>query len=160
MRISKRYASLPAFSANPDPPISKTLINSNSSPIATPKRDHRSKHKLKVERRRQAKREARLEYLCEEFFLDVAIDKAEDERTTMAKEDVNDPKRRSIDAMHGQHSKAAPGLIQKGINMGLSIRAMIKRAMRFVKAEKKRARFATKATLAEANKGSSTITVT
>ena len=125
------------------------MINSNSLNIATPKKDHTSKHKLKVEHRRQAKREARLEHLAEHYFLDAAIDVAEDEQTTLARENANDPKRRAIDSTHSQQIKPAPGFTQKGINMGLSIRATIKRAMRFIKADKKRVRFATKITIAE-----------
>ena len=113
-----------------------------------------------MERRRQANREARLEHLCENYFLDAAIDVAEDERTTMAKENTNDPKRRAIDSTHGQRIKPTPGFIQKGINMGLSIRATIKRAMRFIKADKKRVRFATEITIAESQCDSATIMVT
>ena len=156
MRISKQYASLPAFSATPDPPI----IDNNSLTIATTKKDHRSKHKMKVERRRLAKREARLEQLCEHYFLDAAIDVAEDERTTIAKGNTNDLKKNTIDFEHTKRIKPTPGFIQKGINMGLSIRATIKRAMRFIKADKKRVRFATTITVAEAEQDSATIMVT
>ena len=156
MRISKQYASLPNFLANPDPPIT----NNNSSSIETPKRDHRSKHRLKVERRRLAKREARLEHLYEHYFLDAAIDVAEDERTTIAKENTNDLKKNTIDFEHTKRIKPTPGFIQKGINMGLSIRATIKRAMRFIKADKKRVRFTTKITTAESQYSSVTSMVT
>ena len=156
MCISKQYATLPAFSANPDPPIT----NNNSLAIETPTRDHRSKHRLKVEQRRLAKREARLEHLCEHYFLDAAIDVAEDERTTIAKGNIDNPKKRAINSMHTQRVKPAPGVIQKGINMGLSMRATIKQAMRFIRADKKRVRFATTITIAEAKQDSATIMVT
>jgi hypothetical protein len=115
---------------------------------------------MKVERRRLAKREARLEQLCEHYFLDAAIDVAEDERTTIAKENTNDLKKNTIDFEHTKRIKPTPGFIQKGINMGLSIRATIKRAMRFIKADKKRVRFATTITVAEAEQDSATIMVT
>ena len=108
MTPNRQYTSLPAFSANPDPPI----ISNNSSTIETPKRDHRIKHKLKVERRRRAKREARLEHLCEHYFLDAAIDVAEYERTTMTKENIDDSKRRAVDSNHSQQIKPAPRFIQ------------------------------------------------
>ena len=74
MRISKQYAGLPALSENPD-----LHIVNDSLAIVTPKKDHRSKHRLKVERRRQAKREARLKHLCKHYFLNAALNMAEDE---------------------------------------------------------------------------------
>ena len=85
---------------------------------------------------------------------------AEDKQTALVKENVNDPKRQAIDSTYSQRIKPAPGFIQKGINMGLSIQATIKRAMRFIKAEKKRVRFATTITIAEAEQDSATIIVT
>ena len=45
VRISKQYVSLPAFLVNPDP----HMINSNSLTTLAPKKNHRSKHRLKVE---------------------------------------------------------------------------------------------------------------
>ena len=116
MRIHKQYASLPDFLANPDP----QLMNENLD-NATTKKDHRSKHKLKVEQQRQAKMEDCLEHLCNHYFLDAAIDVAEDDQTRMTKEDANNPKKMTINTTHSRPMKAAPGFTQKGINMGLSI---------------------------------------
>ena len=81
---------------------------------------------MEREQRRQAKREAWLEHLCEHYFLNAVIDVAEDERTTMAKENANNPKQRAIDSTHNQLIKPTPGFIQKGMNMRLSILATIK----------------------------------
>ena len=109
----------------------------DSTETVVPEMDHRSKHRLKLEQRRQTKREPRLEHLCKHYLLNAAIGVAEDEQMTMAKEDANTPKRKTIDSTHSCPIKPTPGFIQKGIKMGLSIRATIKRAMRFVKADKK-----------------------
>ena len=46
-----------------------------------------------------------------QYFLDAAIDVAEDKQTTMAKEDTNDLKGKTIDASHSRAMKATPGFI-------------------------------------------------
>jgi hypothetical protein len=89
--------------------------------------------------------------------MDASIDVMEDEQTTMAKEDAINPRRRAIDTTQSQATKATSGFIQKGINTGLSLRATMKQAMRFVKADKTRVRFAPKITTAEAQSNSATV---
>ena len=80
--ISNRYASLPAFSAPPDP-----IQIASSKVIKTPLH-HQSHYRLKVERRRRKQWAAKLSQLRENEFFDDQITFAEDESTTMAKNDT------------------------------------------------------------------------
>ena len=121
---------------------------------------HSSMYRLKVEQRWQLKRAEQLEYLCKHRFVNAEIDVSEDKCTLMAKEDSDKPQRKSIDATHSQTKRGAPGIIQKGINLGLSIRATIKRAMRYITADMKQVRFVTKIVPAEAYSDSPTIIIT
>ena len=114
VRITNRYASLPAFSAPPDP-------LSSPNPVADPTPiKHQSHYRLKIERRRKAKWTKQLELLYENEFFDISITRAEDERTVFAKANTRDPRRCAVNQSH-QRCVSKPSLFRGGINAGYSI---------------------------------------
>ena len=76
-RISNAYQTLAEFSIDPGPP-SKSKLDAAANKQAAPPPDHRSKHKLKVERRRDRKIKQQLAKLNENEFFRAAIQQADD----------------------------------------------------------------------------------
>ena len=79
-RISNAYQTLAEFSIDPGPP-SKSKLDAATIKQAAPPPDHRSKHKLKVERRRNRKIKQQLATLDQNKFFRAAIQQADDETT-------------------------------------------------------------------------------
>ena len=79
-RISNAYQTLAEFSIDPGPP-SKSKLDAAANKQAAPPPDHRSKQKLKVERRRARKIKQQLEKLNQDKFFRATIQQADDETT-------------------------------------------------------------------------------
>ena len=79
-RITNAYQSLAEFSIDPDPP-SESKLTAAANKQAAPPPDHRSKQKLKVERRRARKIKQQLEKLNQDKFFRATIQQADDETT-------------------------------------------------------------------------------
>ena len=79
-RITNAYQSLAEFSIDPDPP-SESKLTAAANKQAAPPPDHRSKQKLKVERRRARKFKQQLEKLNQDKFFKAAIQQADDKTT-------------------------------------------------------------------------------
>ena len=67
-----------------------------------------------------------------ELFLDTAITQAEDERTTMAKLNINNAKQAAIDSAHARTDKPCVRIMQQGRNMVHSIGSAFKRAVKTI----------------------------
>ena len=76
-----------------------------------------NKERIRAHRRRLIKQTIRLDNL----FLDQQIDKAEDERTRMAKRDKSNIQKTAIDAAHSNNSHTKPGILQSISNFSLGI---------------------------------------
>jgi hypothetical protein len=63
----------------------------------------------------------------EELFFDNSITQAEDERTTMAKNDNKNAKRIAIDAAHAKQDKPRFGIVQQGRNTVYAFGSAFKR---------------------------------
>ena len=90
VQISNRYATLPAFSALPDPlqqPLAPKLIQNT----------HQSHYCLKIERWRKAKFAQQIKQLCKTEFFDEQITRYKDERTVLAKDENTNAQRVAID---------------------------------------------------------------
>ncbi len=68
----------------------------------------------------------------EELFLDTAITQAEDERTTMAKLNINDAKQAAINSAHARTDKPCVRIMQQGRNMVHSIASAFKHAVKTI----------------------------
>jgi phosphoribosylformylglycinamidine (FGAM) synthase PurS component len=76
----------------------------------------------------------------ESAFLDRSIRRAENERTELAKNDVNNPQQKAIDAAHRILQKEI-SLLQQGKNVSYSIGTTIKRALNKLTSQSKTVRF-------------------
>ena len=152
--LSNRYASLPAFSAPPDPP------QLTPSKVIPTQLRHQSRHRLKVEQRRQKRRAAKLCQLRENEFFDDQITFAEDESTTMAKNDQTNAMRITIDQAHAAAVKPVASILHRGRNFGYALSTAFKRAIKFIKADEKRVRFSRKDSIATFTEESKAIMIT
>ena len=110
VQISNRYATLPAFSAPPDP------IQHPDTP-SSPPIQHQSRYRLKIERRRKAKLAQQIKQLCENEFFDTQITRSEDERTSLAKDDTANVQRVMIDTAHSASSPTSLTFLQLFLQM-------------------------------------------
>ena len=85
-------------------------------------------------------------------IIDLYINKAEDERTVMAKNDFCNSRRVTIDAAHAATSKPSPNLLQKGKNAGYAFATTVRRLVRGFKRDTQQVRFASKPTVAKYNR--------
>ena len=151
VQISNAYATLPQFSAPPTPhdePQTKVaLLNLNPNhPNPNPAHDakpHESHYRKKVARRREAQAKKAFDKLCENEFLDKTITTAEDERTTMAKNN----NKVTINGTHHPSDRRKIKILQRGKNVGRALSATFKcAAAMFI--SRKGVRFANKTTIA------------
>lgn len=133
--VSNNYS---AFSATieldcPDPPPSAVAAKQSTSRVkATNRKTNSKKHVRHI---------LRLLEQQESKFLDRSIARAEHERTIIAKADLNNKQRRSIDSNH--HLKQPPlSLLQKGRNLSYNISSAIKRSINSINSSSKRVSFA------------------
>jgi hypothetical protein len=68
----------------------------------------------------------------EELFFDNSITQAEDERTTMAKNDNNNARRLAIDAAHAKQYKPQIGMVQQGCNTAYVLGSALKRQFKSI----------------------------
>ena len=117
VHLSHAYAQFEEFSEDlsPTPPEHKTSTTINTNDCTK----HQSKFKLKAERRLQTKFTKYMNKMKDEGIIDLYITKAKDERTAIAKQDLNDARRITIDRAHAasHQAKAKPQLIQQGKNI-------------------------------------------
>ena len=124
--ISNRYATLPAFSAPPDP-------TQHPNTTHTLPAQHQSRYPLKIEQRRKAKLAQKLKQLCENEFFDTQIARSEDDRTTLAKGDTTNAQQVMIDAAHSTSSPISLPLLQRGVNAGYNLSTKFRQAIRKLK---------------------------
>ena len=89
----------------------------NSDPTTTIK-SAESTFKVKAARRRLNKLNKYMAAMNDNGIIDFYGNKAEDERTTMAKNDASNVRCVSIDAAHSVSWRAAPSILQRGKNTG------------------------------------------
>ena len=89
----------------------------------------RKEHRLKRRAARRQHLKLTLQRLkdSEELFFDNSITQAEDERTTMAKNDNNNARRIAIDAAHAKPNKPRIGMVQQGRNTVYTFGSALKR---------------------------------
>ena len=68
----------------------------------------------------------------EELFFDNSITQAEDERTTMAKNDNKNARRIAIDAAHAKQDKPQIGMVQQGRNTAYTFGSALKRQFKSI----------------------------
>ena len=112
--VTNRYASLPAFSALPDP-LSSPALALDPTPLK-----HQSHYWLKVMCCRKSKWIEQLKILHEDQCFDTQIARAGDERTGMAKANKDDPQHCAVDQAQ-QRRGCKPSLMQRSLNAGYSI---------------------------------------
>ena len=132
-RITNAYQSLAEFSIDPDPP-SDHKLNVAANKQAAPPPDHRSKHKLKVERRRARKFKQQLEKLNQDNFFRAAIQQADDETTVYEDGKTAAAKKNNCwkgvtDIDRNVHQKATP-FSQFGKNTLRAAASMIRRGLK------------------------------
>ena len=76
--------------------------------------------------------------------------KAENERTTIAKQDIKDARRITIDAAHAvnHHAKAKPQLLQQGKNIGYVLATTVRKLVHNFTNNNQKVRFRHKPTVA------------
>jgi hypothetical protein len=94
----------------------------------------RKEHRLKRRAARRQHLKLTLQRLkdSEELFFDNSITQAEDERTTMAKNDNNNARRLAIDAAHAKQDKPRIGLVQQGRNTAYAFGSALKRQFKSI----------------------------
>jgi hypothetical protein len=142
-RLSNAYSTLADFSADPCP--TNTECNTASN------------FKLKAAKRRQRKLMKKLHKhnmaarMSDDGIIDLYIDKAEDERTIMAKNDSKNVRRVTIDAAHAATTRTTTSLLQKGRNAGQTISTVMRRFVRSFNRNKQQVRFQKEASVASFN---------
>ena len=83
-------------------------------------------------------------------IIDLYITKAEDERTSIAKQDFKNVRRITIDAAHSANNqiKSKPALLQKGKNVGYALATIVRRLVHKFTRDNQQVRFAQKPTVA------------
>ena len=125
-KISNRYATLPCFSAPPDPIHQPTPNN-------PPQASHQNHHRLKIERRRKAKLALQIKRLCENEFFHEQITCSEDESTSLAKCNKTNVQRVMIDTAHSSSPPTSLTFLQRGVNAGYNLSTKFCRAIRKLK---------------------------
>ena len=74
-------------------------------------------------------------------IIDLYIDKAEDERTVLAKNDSENVRRVTINAAHAAMTRTNPSIIQRGRNAGQSDSTAVRRFVRSFNSSKPQVRF-------------------
>lgn len=88
-----------------------------------------NKQQAKTERRRQKKHARRMQKQLDEVYFDCQIERAEDERTDIAK-NANSKWKASIAASHDSLPRSGPGVLQKAKNLAYATRTLLRRAKR------------------------------
>ncbi|EED95555.1 predicted protein [Thalassiosira pseudonana CCMP1335] len=156
-KLSYAYANLPAFAADPPPPLETQQSTTQQS--TTQQTNTISTFRCKAARRLIRRHLRRTNAAADDAFLDEQITIAEDERTARAKADPNNPFRHAVDTAHTQPS-ACPSILQCGRNFSHSIQNTINQLWRTVSDNTKRVRFAKQAQLRIFHKTNLPITVT
>ena len=94
VHLSNAYAQLEEFLAELSPPPSEDKTSTTTKTSDQTK--HQSKFKLKAERHRQTKFTKYMNKMKDEGIIDLYITKAEDERTSIAKQDLKDARRITV----------------------------------------------------------------
>ena len=97
--------------------------------IKTERDDKSTRHQRRAARRRHVKQTLRRLSEQEEIFFDTNITIAEDTRTSMAKNDLTNAKRVTIDNAHEPSIKPAPSLMQQGRNLSYRKGTSLRRAI-------------------------------
>ena len=92
--------------------------------------------KRKIARRRHLKLTLRRLRESDDLFLDNSITQAEDERTTMAKNDTKNAKRSAIDAAHAKQDKPSIGIVQRGRNTAYALGSAFNRTIKRITKDK------------------------
>ena len=122
--LSNAYATLPQYAADPPP-----LDESNTPKTNKQIQRFASKFKRKAERRFLARQAKRDQAAADDEFLDQQITWAEDERTDMAKNNINDKRRTTIDQHHCIRKSKPTSILQTSRNFGYAFATGIKRAV-------------------------------
>ena len=110
-----------------------------------------------MEQRRQKQWAVKLRQLQEDDFFDDQITFAEDESTTMARNDTANAQRVAVDHAHTATIKPAASILHRGRNFGYALSTAFKRAIKFTKADDKRVQFTQKTTVATYNEESNAV---
>ena len=90
----------------------------------------------------------------DEGIIDLYITKAEDERTAIAKQDLTDARRITIEAAHAANhqDKAKPQLLKQGNNIGYVLATTVRKLVRKFTNNNQQVRFRHKPTMARFHK--------
>ena len=163
VHLSKAYANIAKFSADPGPPPEdNTQKTETKTTTETSANKHQSNFKLKAARRLQYKISTYMSKMNDDGIIDLYIIKAEDERTAIAKQDFKNTRRITIDAAHAANhqTKSKPALLQQGKNVGYSLATTVHRMVRKVTRNNQQVRFSHKPTVACFQKKEESIMIT
>ena len=116
-----------------------SLNDDDKTIMPTNRKEHRLKRK--AARRQHLKLTLRQLKDSKELFFDNSIAQAEDERTTMAKNDNKNARRIAIDAAHAKQDKPQIGMVQQGRNTAYTFGSALKRQFKNI-IKSKHVRFA------------------
>ena len=109
-----------------------SLHDDDKTIMPTERKEHRLKRR--AARRQHLKLTLQRVKDSEELFFDNSITQAEDERTTMAKNDNNNAsaRRLAIDAAHAKQDKPQIGMVQQGRNTAYAFGSALKRQFKSI----------------------------
>jgi len=107
-----------------------SLHDDDKAIMPTDRKEHRLKRR--AARRQHLKLTLRRLKDSEELFFDNSITQAEDERTTMAKNDNKNARRIAIDAAHAKQDKPRIGIVQQGRNTVYTFGSALKRQFKSI----------------------------
>ena len=107
-----------------------SLHDDDKTIMPTDRKEHRLKRR--AARRQHLKLTLRRLKDSEELFFDNSITQAEDERTTMAKNDNKNARRLAIDAAHAKPDKPRIGIVQQGRNTAYTFGSALKRQFKSI----------------------------
>ena len=108
IELGKSYSELAEFLATSDPPPQTSKATTKYNTIPT---NSSSVFKMKATRRRQSMLSMYIESMNDNGILNMYVNKAEYERTIMAKNNSHDKIRVTIDAEHATINKTDPTLL-------------------------------------------------
>ena len=122
IKLSNAYSKLAEFSADPGTPDEPTPATSLFKLKAAKRRQRKLQRAIKKKLTKEAK--------CDDDIIEDYIVLAEDERTAIAKADMKDRRRVTIDAAHAPRTRAHTSVLQHSKNIGRALSATVRRAVR------------------------------
>jgi hypothetical protein len=129
-----------AILSQPDAPtiynMSGPALQMNDDKTIIPPDPWEHRRQRKISRQQHIKQMLRRLRNSDDLFLDNSITLAEDERTSLAKDDTNNKKRLAIDAAHTKRGTPSIGIAQRGRNATYSLGSAFNRTIKKINKNK------------------------